>query len=820
MQTRPRPPVEPDQDQDAAIQPQTELKPVASRDLKRWLNFGLAVVGLGLAFGYVSRGWSAYSYVPGGRKTVLGLLALVELGLVAGRVWVGLGRAGLTEAGRQVWRSGRVREAVPVGLIVVIAFGVRLWGVNFGLPYLEHVDEWNVAERGLHIVQTGNFDPYDYRHPGLAEDDRQAFTYPTFYTYLQTGVYVLRFLQGVSAGQYSGTSVLASPLVDADFYLWGRALTALVGAGTVLLIYLLGKRLYGRAVGLVAALFLTFFYLHALNSHWITTDVPSGFMAVLPYLFLLPILAGRDERRPYLLTGLLAGLAIATKYNNGLILLPLLLAHGLGRPVRRWASWNLPLALVATFVGFLIGAPFVFFHLPAFLNDLATLINHYQNVGHAGYEATDNWFEYLRFMWDENAAIVALGLVGIVILAARHRRQDLVLLSFPLLTYLQLTSYKVNFSRNLMPVVPFLALFAAFGLVTVVRWGIHRIRGQRSAGVRDQGSAGVGDQGLEPNLQSTHRATRWAAIYNLQSPPRQSTIYNLQSCVIGLLAILSVLGPALAIMRYDAYNALPTSRARATAWIEANLPTGSKLWLEPLSTDLLPRSAYRLEGGTGVLAHPTEWYAANGYHYLVLSEAYYKEAAQSGNAVVQASYRALTDGPLPAGLSLVKDFKKSDDEPGARIVILSTGLPLLTTPDEVARGARPLSLEFGGSLRLIGWQIAGPAVAGSTVVLSLYWQSLRPVGQNYTTFLHLLNESGQTVAQLDLPPFAGTRPTSTWLPGQTLRDDYPLGLPASLPPGSYRLTVGLYQPPGGPRLALADGQTEVTVGTLVVEKKS
>lgn len=779
MQTRPRPPAQPEETPKVA----PEGKPVAGRvrltgpAAKKALNFGLALVGLGLAFAYVSKDWSAYHKIPGGRSLVVGMLVLAGLVLAAGRVIPNTRWAAVRRVTAERLTGSVARQWVPAGFVVAAALVLRLWGTNFGLPYLEHVDEWNVAERALHMVQTGNFDPHDYLQPGLADNDRQAFTYPTFTTYLETGVFVVRFLQGVAGDQFDGTNNLASPYYKADFYLWGRGLVALLGAGTVLLVFLLGRRVYNYKVGLVASIFLTFFYLHALNSHWLTTDVPSGFMALLPFFWILPILEGREERRNYLLAGFLAGLAVATKYNNALILLPLLLAHLFGRPPKQWLNFKLPLAFVMAGVGFFVGAPFVFFHLPQFFTDLAAIINHYQNIGHPGFESNDNWLQYVSFMLADNLVIVWLGLAGVLLAFVRHERRDLVLLSFPLLTYLQLSSYKVNFSRNLMPVIPFLVIFAALALVTGVAWLWSRL-GPRFENLRFR-------QQL-PNL------------------------------AIGLVVLVAVASPALTILKYDSYNAQPTNRARATTWIEANVPHGAKLWLEPFSTDLLPRGDYRLEGGKGVLTNPLDWYAANGYHYVVLSEAYYKEALESGNATVKANYKALTEGPYPKGFTLAQDFRKNDtDRPGARIIILKTSLPLVLTPGELSEHARPVSLDFSGQVKLVGFQGPDTVKAGQTINIGLFWQTVKTPGADYTTFLHLVNASGETKAQVDLPPFAGTRPTSTWQPGELTRDEYPLALPANLAPGKYRLVVGLYLP-NGPRLNLSDGRIEADVYSLEV----
>ena len=56
------------------------------------------------------------------------------------------------------------------------------------------------------------------------------------------------------------------------------------------------------------------------------------------------------------------------------------------------------------------------------------------------------------------------------------------------------------------------------------------------------------------------------------------------------------------------------------------------------------------------------------------------------------------------------------------------------------------------------------------------------------------------VAQRDSPPRGGLAPTTLWLPGDAILDDYAIDLPASLPAGDYRVEVGLYDPATGERL--------------------
>ena len=70
-------------------------------------------------------------------------------------------------------------------------------------------------------------------------------------------------------------------------------------------------------------------------------------------------------------------------------------------------------------------------------------------------------------------------------------------------------------------------------------------------------------------------------------------------------------------------------------------------------------------------------------------------------------------------------------------------------------------------------------------------------------FVQLLDQDGRLRAQVDRPPVAGFRPTSAWEPGELIRDNYGLALPADLPPGDYQLITGLYLPATMERLVVS-----------------
>jgi 4-amino-4-deoxy-L-arabinose transferase-like glycosyltransferase len=111
----------------------------------------------------------------------------------------------------------------------------------------------------------------------------------------------------------------------------------------------------------------------------------------------------------------------------------------------------------------------------------------------------------------------------------------------------------------------------------------------------------------------------------------------------------------------------------------------------------------------------------------------------------------------------------------------------------------PVNADFG-AIRLAGYYVALRVRPGETVRLVVCWQARAPVEADYTVFTHLLAPDGSLHAGQDNPPAAGSRPTSTWLPGETIWDAYSLPVQHSAALGDYVIQVGLYDPATGTRL--------------------
>ena len=96
-------------------------------------------------------------------------------------------------------------------------------------------------------------------------------------------------------------------------------------------------------------------------------------------------------------------------------------------------------------------------------------------------------------------------------------------------------------------------------------------------------------------------------------------------------------------------------------------------------------------------------------------------------------------------------------------------------------------------------------VPGEVVTLTLYWEARETPAADYQVFVHLLGAGPEPVAQGDGPPLMGDYPTTMWAPGEIVADPHPIALPAGLPPGQYRLLVGMYDLETLARLARLDG---------------
>jgi len=141
------------------------------------------------------------------------------------------------------------------------------------------------------------------------------------------------------------------------------------------------------------------------------------------------------------------------------------------------------------------------------------------------------------------------------------------------------------------------------------------------------------------------------------------------------------------------------------------------------------------------------------------------------------------------------DGEKSIDEPA-----VSGRIRVEPWPLETEAPAAPYVVEaaFGPDIRLHSYYTGVPT--GGLLDLAFYWQASAAPKVDYVVFIHLVDEAGNIVSQLDAIPAGGARPTTGWRAGEVITDVHNLPIPPDLPDGVYYLNVGLYNPDDGTRL--------------------
>jgi len=451
---------------------------------------------------------------------------------------------------------------VAVSAFFVAAFLLRAWGARFGLPeYVYHPDEHAIVDRAAAILRTGDYSPH-------------WFNYPSAYVYLQALSYIPYFLISAARG-FGNTIPDPAPY---GFYLAGRLMTAFVGALAVPVVYALGARLFGRITGLLASALFAFCLLHVVHSHYVTTDVPAAFFVTLSLLFCGVVLRNAEARYT-LLAGLFAGLAASTKYPAAVSVLPVLVAQLLTSSARqgRVLAQRLGLSLAMFAVGFLLGTPYAVLELHTFLSSLASVLGHY-GASQPGFEGGNTWLWYLReTITSADVIIVALGLAGIVWAAVKHRRGDLVLLSFLVPYYLLISLWRVRFERSLVVILPVLVVLSARLVADAVSW----------------------------------LGTRWPPLRRWELP------------ILACVAVAAVLMPAWAILDFDNSLSKRDHRTLAAEWVNANLPAGSKIVTEAFSIPL-DDDRFEVVQLVRIDSEDLEWYEQEGIEYVIVSDGHWR----------------------------------------------------------------------------------------------------------------------------------------------------------------------------------------------------
>lgn len=133
-----------------------------------------------------------------------------------------------------------------------------------------------------------------------------------------------------------------------------------------------------------------------------------------------------------------------------------------------------------------------------------------------------------------------------------------------------------------------------------------------------------------------------------------------------------------------------------------------------------------------------------------------------------------------------------------------------------------LSANLGGQVELLGYDLGSNELrAGEAIHLTLYWRALDEMEASYTVFAHLLDRENRIWGQRDGVPGNGTLPTTGWVKGEIIADEYEFTVRADALPGEYLIEVGMYDAQTSRRLPVLGGpkpENRIVLDEAVVVK--
>ncbi len=346
----------------------------------------------------------------------------------------------------------RVHLAV-LALILVAGFALRLWNIDYGLPFVYSIDEASHFTSRSVAMFWQDLDPGYYQNPA-------AFTYLVHL--------LLRLLYGPLGFAFDLPYGNVTDQFDKDptqIWIAARTLAAGLCVAGAAATYVAARRLWGVREGLVAAAILTFAFLPVAYSRVAVTD--AGALAGLALALLWSVRAyERGRLRDYVLAGGAAGLALAFKYTAGLALLPLALAA----LARLRADGPRVLGRLALGVGlaaliFVVLNPYLLGSFDAWWSDLRDQAEVAAGEPKPGQDEGGLRYYLDSLTWGLGWAAALAALAGAVIELRRDPMRALLVACVPvvLLAYLSLQSR--YFGRWLLPAYPALAMLGAVALV-------------------------------------------------------------------------------------------------------------------------------------------------------------------------------------------------------------------------------------------------------------------------------------------------------------------------------------------------------------------
>jgi len=455
-----------------------------------------------------------------------------------------------------------------------LAFLLRIWGLTYGLPFVDEftTDNEMLVPLAVHIT-IRDPSPHHFGFPG------STFIYPLASMF---------HLENWLARLRGGTALYveqAFALNPTPFYATGRLLAASAATLAVLVVYLIGRDMSCTRAGLVAAGLLALSPLDVFVSHMARPDTLVALLTSLSLLFCLKILK-QPRWEYYAAAGASAGLATSSKYYGVLVIACLPLAHMLGalrgraegeRGNEARALLKLGLGLTFVAVAFAASSPFAIWEYRTTWAGIGEVAQT-EHLSADGLSPLGNlrWYVAQAAPAAMGWAAAALVPVGIWQAVRRRALPVAVVAAFVVVYLAGISMLGLHWDRWLLPAVPALAVASALGLEQLLEWMGRAVR------------------------------------------PGSTRVF-----CSSLLLVLVAWQPASKAIVENINRSLPDTRIQAREWIQANLPAGSEVAADAYSAPL-DADRFRLMKTFSLSYESLEFYQEQGIEYLVTSGAMYE----------------------------------------------------------------------------------------------------------------------------------------------------------------------------------------------------
>jgi YYY domain-containing protein len=369
---------------------------------------------------------------------------------------------------------------LAVAAIVLVAFAARIYNAGWDEGTHAHPDERHITlvTAGIELPDSiGEY--FDTAGSRLNPDNLEnspSFVYGTFPVFLTKAIAAL-----FGQDNYD------------DLVLTGRQLAAVFAAATVVVAFLTGRRLYGPAAGLIAAILLAAAPLAIQHAHFYVVDTYLAFFMTAALYFAARIVQ-EGRTRDYALAGLMLGLAMACKITGALFVPVLLAAAGVrlwpclqGRVAEagrsRHAFAGLVLALVVAFLAFRVAQPYAFDGAVSLDQQWVDGQHEQERLlgGEASFPPSLQWIDRASYLYPlQDMLLWGMGpAFGIVAWASaayagyrlvRHRELVHLLPLVFALAYFGFMGRQFSlYMRYFLPLYPVLAVLAGYGLMELYR---------------------------------------------------------------------------------------------------------------------------------------------------------------------------------------------------------------------------------------------------------------------------------------------------------------------------------------------------------------